>query len=262
MHELFLTSHIANDDLSRTVRILQGYCGMKPVSLLERRLMWEGPRARTNLKGIDPNFVTRQPPQLAPVWRGLHEQLVRQSYILTLIYDVTRDFSQAEASGSEEKPILDCDQLPGTLRWSDLPDPGVNRPVNTRPIINIDDQRGLCTIMQSMGHRFTREIIQECYRFINNNVIFELSRYLQLPDDAGNKQQPKISTHLPPFQSLIAFDSENKWILTASVRVANGNDPDQMQQGIGELTTVKTEFEGCFDLHMVDRHTVDTRVKI
>jgi len=110
--------------------------------------------------------------------------------------------------------------------------------------------------------RFTKEIIQECYRFINNNVVFELSRYLQLPDHAGNKQQPNISTHLPPFQSLVAFDLENKWILTASVRVANGNDPDQMQQGIGELTTVKTEFEGCFDLHMVDRHTVDTRVKI
>lgn len=104
MHELFLTSHIANDDLSRTLRILQGYCGMKPVSLLERRLMWEGPRARTNLKGIDTSFVMRQPPHLVPVWRGLHEQLVRQSYILTVIYDVTRDFAQAEANGSEEKP--------------------------------------------------------------------------------------------------------------------------------------------------------------
>lgn len=47
----------------------------------------------------------------------------------------------------------------------------------------------------------------------------------------------------------------------ASVRVVNGNDPDQMQQGIGELTAIKTEFEGCFDFHMVDRHTLDTRVK-
>jgi mediator of RNA polymerase II transcription subunit 18, fungi type len=105
MHELFLTSHIANDDLSRTVRILQGYCGMKPVSLLERRLMWEGPRARTNLKGIDPSFIMRQPPPLDQVWRGLHEQLVRQSYILTFIYGVSRDdFGQAKANGSEEKP--------------------------------------------------------------------------------------------------------------------------------------------------------------
>jgi len=78
---------------------------MKPVSLLEWRLMWEGPRARTNLKGIDPSFVMRQPPLLIPLWRGLHEQLVRQSYILTLIYSVSRDnFGQAGANDSEEKP--------------------------------------------------------------------------------------------------------------------------------------------------------------
>jgi mediator of RNA polymerase II transcription subunit 18 len=88
-----------------------------------------------------------------------------------------------------------------------------------------------------------------------------LSRYLQLPDDGGNKAQPKINTQLPPFQKLTPFDAENKWILTASVRVINGNDPDQMQQGIGELTAIKSEFEGCFDFRMVDRHTLDTRVK-
>lgn len=106
MHELFLTTHISNDDLSRTVQILQGFCGMKPVSLLQRRLMWEGPRARTNLKGIDPGFImAQQPPLLAALWRGLHEQLVRQSYIITLVYAVSHgDFSQTNADGIEVKP--------------------------------------------------------------------------------------------------------------------------------------------------------------
>jgi len=106
MHELFLTSHVANDDLSRTVRILQGYCGMKPVFLLQRRLMWEGPRMRTNLKGIDPGFVMRQsPPMVQAAWKALHDQLVRQSYIMTLVYDVNPDdFGKVAANGSEEKP--------------------------------------------------------------------------------------------------------------------------------------------------------------
>lgn len=106
MHELFLTSHIANDDLSRSVRILQGYCGMKPVSLLQRRLMWEGPRMRTNLKGIDPGFIMRQPmPMVQVAWRALHDQLVRQSYIMTLVYDVSPDdFGKVEANPTEEKP--------------------------------------------------------------------------------------------------------------------------------------------------------------
>jgi hypothetical protein len=46
------------------------------------------------------------------------------------------------------------DQLPGSLRWTDLPDPAGGRPVNSRLIFNIENERGLCTILQSMHHRY------------------------------------------------------------------------------------------------------------
>lgn len=70
-----------------------------------------------------------------------------------------------------------------------------------------------------------------------------------------------IRSRLPPYESLIPFDAEGKWIFIASAAVFNGNSPEYMQKGIDELMTVKEDFEGCFDLQAMDRHTFDTRVK-
>jgi len=107
MHELFLSTQVANEDLQRALRILQGYCGMKPVTLIRRRLMWEGPRTRS-LQGIDPKFLQRQQPVKEPFWRSLHEQLIRQSYIITLIYDVDRDqFGRVENTKSSDGEDID-----------------------------------------------------------------------------------------------------------------------------------------------------------
>jgi mediator of RNA polymerase II transcription subunit 18 len=90
MHELFLTASIANNDLTRAVRILQGFCGMKPQAFLCRRLIWEGPKQRTGLKGIPNDIIAKQTPQKVQLWKTLHEQLVRQSYVVTLVYDVDK----------------------------------------------------------------------------------------------------------------------------------------------------------------------------
>jgi mediator of RNA polymerase II transcription subunit 18 len=102
-------------------------------------------------------------------------------------------------------------------------------------------------------------MIQECYRFINGNVIFDLSRYLQLPNET---QAFDYNTPLPVFDTFTPFDAENKWILMISVRVVNGNDPDQAQQAVSDLMTTRTEFEGCFNFHMVARLTMDTRTRM
>ncbi|CZR59614.1 uncharacterized protein PAC_09508 [Phialocephala subalpina] len=261
MHELFLTTQISNDDLQRALRILQGYCGMSPVHILRRHLKWEGPRTRTP-KGIDPAFIQKQHRDKVPQWKALSEQLGRQSYVLTLIYDVDRgQFGQTSTQSEETNgasQISGCDQIPGILRWSDLPDPAGNRPVNSRLIVNIENEMGLCTVLKSMNHRFSNEIIQECNRFVHGNVIFEINRYLQLPE---NDTPSSIRTELPPYESLVPFDGDNKWILTASVLVLDGNNPEQMQKGIDELAAVMLDFEGCFNLEKRDRHIFDTRIK-
>jgi mediator of RNA polymerase II transcription subunit 18 len=103
MHELFLSAFVGDDDTSRSIRILQGYCAMKPEPVLRRRLLWEGPVAR-KLSGFDPNFLKSQQQQPKfNLWRTLHEQLTRQSYIMQLVFDVDRDeFGQSKSNESVE----------------------------------------------------------------------------------------------------------------------------------------------------------------
>jgi mediator of RNA polymerase II transcription subunit 18, fungi type len=75
---------------------------MKPVTFLRRRLIWEGPRQRSGLKGIDPGLLQKMPQARQPLWKILHDQLVRQSYIITLVYEVDRDqFGRGEKAADE-----------------------------------------------------------------------------------------------------------------------------------------------------------------
>lgn len=71
-----------------------------------------------------------------------------------------------------------------------------------------------------------------------------------------------MRTTLPAMNTLAPYDSENKWILTASVLVAKGDDPQQMKQGMDQLAAVKKDLDVCFDFKAMDRHIFDTRVKM
>lgn len=74
---------------------------MKPVTILRRRLLFEGPRTRTP-KGIDQAFISAQSQPKILLWRNLHEQISRQSYIVTLIYETKSDqFGSAVTGGGE-----------------------------------------------------------------------------------------------------------------------------------------------------------------
>ena len=103
-------------------------------------------------------------------------------------------------------------------------------------------------------------MIQESNRFVHGDVIFELTRYLQFP--VGENDNPStIRNELPDFESLTPFDSENKWILTASTIVTRGDNPQQVKKGTDQLVAIKDDFNGCFDFRVLDRHIFDTRVK-
>jgi mediator of RNA polymerase II transcription subunit 18 len=110
MHELFLISHLSDDEVQRALRIFQGYCGMSPVTLLRRRMTFEGPRLK-QLKGIEPTFIKDQERGKQHLWRSLHDQITRQSYVITLIFDINKDhFGQPEVSESRRHPL--CRALP------------------------------------------------------------------------------------------------------------------------------------------------------
>ncbi|CZT10642.1 uncharacterized protein RAG0_15064 [Rhynchosporium agropyri] len=277
-HELFLTAIVANEDFETTLKILQGYCAMSPTNVLTRKLTWEGPRTRTP-SGIDPKFIRNQPLQKIPQWNGLSVQLARQSYIMHLLYEVDRQsFGKDDVfdpNASLYHPtVSSLDRRYGTLRWNDLPDPtevsklsntrladaGASRPVNTRLMFSIENM-GLCSLLKMINHRFVGEVIQESNRFVHGDVVFDLTRYLQFPAEE-NAGAPTIRNGLPAFDKLTPFDSENKWILTASAIVTKGDDPDQMKKGTDQLVAIKGDFEGCFEFQVLDRHIFDTRVKI
>jgi mediator of RNA polymerase II transcription subunit 18 len=100
MHELFLIAHLPDDEVQKALRIFQGYCGMSPVTLLRRRMTFEGPRLK-QLKGIDPAFIQNLKSK-QHLWRSLHDQITRQSYVITLIFDINKDhFGQPEVSESQ-----------------------------------------------------------------------------------------------------------------------------------------------------------------
>jgi len=265
MHELFLNTSVSNGDCPRAIQILQGYCDMSPVPVLRRRVMLRGPPG-PNQKGLDPAFLLNLKPQQRPdLWKALDEQLKRRPFVITLIYDIKRNhFSSGEGNFEREnKPTVECDELPGTLQWTDLPDPGV-RPVNSRALISIDGERKLYSMLQSMNYRFVVEFIEEGYRFVYGNVVIYVTRFLTFPQGAQEQDadgKPKPVSTLPPFEVLTPFDGENKWVMQAKVDLVSGGDQELVRKATEELLALKTELEGLFDLKVKDRHIFDTRVK-
>jgi mediator of RNA polymerase II transcription subunit 18 len=180
-----------------------------------------------------------------------------------------------------ERP-LDFDKLGGTLRWNDLPDATSARPTtNGRAIVEINNEKGLPTILKSINHRhvfkkallkmplltlgrFVREFIKEGYRFVHGNVLFELFRMIPLHPQG---EISNLGNPLPSYNSLSLFDADNKYALMASIKVDLGMDRTETSQKLNkqataELVAVKMAFEGSdINLKIVDRLSFDTRVK-
>lgn len=48
------------------------------------------------------------------------------------------------------------DDTPGSVYWADWPDPKSGRSVNSRTAVSIDNERGLCSLMRSMGYKYVQ----------------------------------------------------------------------------------------------------------
>ncbi len=101
MHELFLTTHVLEDDFETTLRILQGYCAMSPTHVLTRKLTFEGPHTRTP-NPIDANFLKSQQAPKKALWKSLSDQLARQSYIINVLYEVPKESFGKGENGRQE----------------------------------------------------------------------------------------------------------------------------------------------------------------
>jgi mediator of RNA polymerase II transcription subunit 18 len=64
-------------------------------------MTFEGPHLK-QLKGIEPTFIQNQKREKQHLWKSLHDQITRQSYVITLIFDINKDhFGQPEVSESQ-----------------------------------------------------------------------------------------------------------------------------------------------------------------
>jgi mediator of RNA polymerase II transcription subunit 18, fungi type len=67
---------------------------------------------------------------------------------------------------------------------------------------------------------------------------------------------------MPEPSTLTALDPSDAYLLQASVRVADGAQPELLAQGGSELTALRTALKGVVELEPGDRMALDTRVKI
>ncbi|KAI0837231.1 mediator complex, subunit Med18 [Hypoxylon sp. FL0890] len=245
MRELFLTASVRDSDFQMACAVLQGLTWMTAHQSTHRILFFHGqpqPKSLQNLRAL-------QGSRLLPLWKELSNQLARSSYVLQVAYEVVpdRDFGKENT--------MDFNTLPGTLRWTDLPDPLRDTPVTSRKKIEIPDQIQLPMALNDNGFRYTNEMIQESRSFVRDNVEFVFSRYYHLPDSPG---RPVAS--LPAFADLRPLDPAQKWVLNVKLNVLDDSQPDKIKKAMEELLNVKAELDKIFDFKPIDRRVFDTRI--
>jgi mediator of RNA polymerase II transcription subunit 18, fungi type len=103
MHELFTTAVVPSEQVGEILKILQGLCAMTPTHNFERCLVFEGPKAPPLVGIAGPQIQCRKQINM-PLWKELHDQLIRQSYYLTASYEI----DEAQFRGpylSEDAPM-------------------------------------------------------------------------------------------------------------------------------------------------------------
>jgi len=269
MHELLIVATVPEKKVKGVLMILQGLCAMTPTRQLEWRIIFEGPKS-TPLSGIGSAQIQTRKPTNLQLWKELHDQLVRQSYYLTVVYNVDESiFGRASSAKDGENPAeeksLDVEQLRGTLRFLDIPDPPGTRPANSRLVIPIKDELQLPTFLTGIRYNYSRDFVRESYYAYRDNVIFCLYRDLQRPEIVGSDQHGSaggMPHELPEFSTLRPFDGEHKWMLMASVEVSDGNQPILMQKGLDQLNQVKQDLDGICDFVISPRQQLDTRIQL
>ncbi|KAI8964723.1 mediator complex, subunit Med18 [Daldinia sp. FL1419] len=245
MKELFLTAVVKDSDFAMACSVLQGWAWMQARRTIHRILFFHGQPRPGPLKATQAFQQSRH----ITLWKDLSNQLVRSSYVIQLAYEVVPDRDLGKKTNTE------LSTLPGTLRWTDLPDPLRETPVTQRKKIEIPEQSNLPTALANNNFQYKNEIIQESYTYVRGNVEFVLSRYYHLPESEG-----RPLAVLPHWNDLRPVDPAQKWVLNVKMNVIDDSQPDKIKKANAELLVVKEEFEKIFDFKAIDRRVLDTRI--
>ena len=148
MYEVFMTATVDDRDFSTACSILGGVCAMEPWQSINRVLYYQGPPKPSGLS----NQSSIEKPvrkNAAPLWKELHQNLSRQSFIVQARYDIVKDRDM----GSSATP-MDVNTAGGTLRWTDFPDPPHGKPVLTqRKKVELWDQKNIPSVLTDNQHQ-------------------------------------------------------------------------------------------------------------
>ena len=148
MYEIFLTALVEDADFAAACSVLSGLCGMSPWESIHRVLYFQGPGRPA---GISNQSSIEKPMRkdAALLWKDLHQNLSRQSFVLQTRYEVIKDRDM----GPNASPT-NLDTLPGILQYTDFPDPPRGQPLLTqRKKVELWEQKRLSSIMRDNGYR-------------------------------------------------------------------------------------------------------------
>ncbi|EEY16848.1 conserved hypothetical protein [Verticillium alfalfae VaMs.102] len=228
MYEVFLSTIVADEDIKATCSILAGLCAMPPWESLHRVLYFKGP-SRPNGISNQNSIVKSQRKDVPGLWKDLHQQLSRQSYVIQARYEVFKD----KDFGTETP--ADFDARAGVLRWTDFPDP---------------PHKG--SAAQERGHRGDVPVLPRRCR------VLSLPSLPAAPDPGRHAPRPRrrLGDGLHPLRS------GPRWIFLVKVHVLQDNKPDEILKAHEQLANIRRDLEGVFEFKTFDRRIHDTRVAV
>ncbi|CAK7240785.1 MAG: hypothetical protein STHCBS139747_002232 [Sporothrix thermara] len=272
MHELFITAVVPDADIERAKALLQGLTGMTARGSLHRLLYFAGPPQPRGLTVKRGTPLPIQPAQ-GRVWAELYQQMVRQSFVLQARYPVNVAELGATPAASPGSAAILAGSAPGTLRWTDLPDPtggnnatGIVRLATQRKKLELVDMRNLPAILTENGYRFKSELIEESFSFYNNGNEYALVRYHRLPSatPAAPGAPPTPLASLPSWDDLLTsatFDPSRQWLFFVRRHVHGDTSPEKVKKALDELEAARVQLTGIFAFKPVDRRAHDTRIE-
>jgi mediator of RNA polymerase II transcription subunit 18 len=259
MYELLLYGEVPQARHEQLLKILAGVAAMQPQRVLERHLIYkpvrEPPEPEGSLKRGGAQTVTQK--QVKAV---AQKDLFYSRIVQTLDDD---DFKPKEHQPKPRQSKVSRAKRQQVGKWAfqfhDVPNAG-DRGVLVRLTSSTDIAGGRAkAYIKALGNNFVSEYYQEGHRFVYGNINLLLHRVLQEPGVRALETSPKGK--LPDFDALKPLDPSGGYLLQATIRVQDLNNPALLDAGVAELQKFKGLMKGCVELLAPDRLVLDTRVK-
>lgn len=228
MHEVLLHSQISPARHNQVLNILAGVTGSQPSAYQDQHLLF------AQLRHVESNVSKKAQPTVQ-----------QQRWHHNLIRPVHASKDSAEAAG------------PWRLRVEQTPDPNIKdaiaREVTETELGDIEQFKDP-TVFRPKANNYRLG-----HRFVSGNIIVRIFRIL-------------IATQIPPADKLLMgtppttaeleiLDPSGTYMVEVSIRMEDRKNTKIAEQAHAELKAFKQNMEGCIDLRMPDRLSLDTRVK-